>query len=259
MPDSKPPALLNDTEKTHGVASAFRLASPEESSEIIATTGMAVSPGSMPTFPSTGPNGLAILAWTPSYNPVRYWALVGCLRPPVYLSDRLGEEGRLILKLLAVRLFDETQAGPPVTRQFVADIAHALGRHLKWANREWSVPLTTKNTIRDPLGLDVPALFGVETAISDCLTRSLSLSDWAKPNFPGERQALETAIAAGDLLVDRLYKVTNCNDTRAPLPFPIQMRKTWLAFHRAAYLAGVTSQCVLLTPSPNPLSHPAPQ
>ncbi len=110
------------------------------------------------------PGPLSLSRWNPPSDPVRFYALLGCLEPDGLIRKCLSSDGHWWLQKVAMQLWDEENGGEPVDRHFMKEAAQQITSDLhKQMLRgfSWYLPPLGRPTLRDSLGLDVPAMWGI--------------------------------------------------------------------------------------------------
>ena len=205
----------------------------------------------MKSSSSYGDRRFAIEVWRLPSNPVLLWALWGAVNPPPWIAGVLSDEGGRALQRRADMILNRLHFGTMMDYGEIVRIAEIV--NCDFSRRDsakcftWTVRRGRCSTLRDPLGLDVPALWGVET-IHHEIAQALLPFRRQPPRFQGERRAMRIAAdAAWDVIV-LVDGATNFGRGSTTVPdSPKQLREAWLKFDRAASLAGLASLSVTVT------------
>lgn len=167
----------------------------------------------------------------------RWVAFIGATQPPIHVRNRIGQGGSAALRDCAVLLYAEAFKGLAILYQDMADIAERY--NLDIGGPRWTLPpfqlLGPSYALRgrDPLGMDVPAAFGVEY-LQLALDR-VSLSDAPARVRRATRQASK---CAGELQ-EALENVTGCAGGRVQHVHTVTINRLWRKFEEAMSAPGI--------------------
>jgi hypothetical protein len=153
---------------------------------------------------SIQPGHLSLSRWSPPSDPVRFFALLGCLEPHGIIRKHLSNDGLWWLQKMATKLWDEAQGGEPLNADFMRQATQQISNDLhKQMPRgfHWTLPQLEGTRLRHPLGLDVPAVWGVYGEVNYCRARLKDIESGACIRFRNEKLAMRNVIGRSERLL----------------------------------------------------------
>jgi hypothetical protein len=155
------------------------------------------------------PVSMSLRLWHPPRDPVRRFALVGCLNPPDDVKPNLSAPTARLLEAMAQRLRDEAEIATPIDYDLIDRTGRAVNldlSHHGTAGHHWLVENATTGKKRRKRVLYMPALWGVEHTIRHLTAESYWLSYGERTDRIQEAKRVEAARFAGEELSELLAK-----------------------------------------------------
>ncbi len=174
------------------------------------------------------------------------------------IQTAVDKRGSAALRDCAVLLYAEALKGSATHYQEMADIAERY--NLDMGGPRWTLPpfqlLGPGYALRgrDPLGLDVPATFGIEYL-------QLALDRFSLSDAPARvRRATQRASECAGELQEALEKVTGCAGGRVQRVHTVTINRLWRKFEKAMSAPGIPAfhVTVLLDQATRDLMHVRP-